>query len=404
MKLLRLILAIAASGALAVGADSPVEAWKTGVDLHPVSTTPGRHTIHSYFNTSPESPDGKWVLFYASKTHDGQSEGEIHIRNRETGEEQVLATGLHTEDAHRAACQQWMSNGQRVIFHDFKNDKPVVEVVDVATKKRRELARGMLVGFTPADSDVVPIYPPHWKTGADRRDLEMLNVVTGKTTPLVTAKATLQAFPKQIEKIFGNREIKLFFPMLSPNHELLYYKLATPTSDNFRSPQASFRQMLVVYNIAKSRFNFIRDEWGHPAWSADSRLILNKPNVYDDAITGAETKIPNLPEFPGQHLGFSPDGKLFVTDTHLEPFGGKKGEWGVAVCDIRGGDWVMIAKFQGDQGADTWRKNHPHPVFSPDGKRIYYNVNSGEFTTLYVAERGDRGLSSPTTTTGGEGR
>ena len=28
-----------------------------------------------------------------------------------------------------------------------------------------------------------------------------------------------------------------------------------------------------------------------------------------------------------------------------------------------------------------------HPAFSPDGKRIYYNVNSGPWTTLHVAER-----------------
>jgi Tol biopolymer transport system component len=47
----------------------------------------------------------------------------------------------------------------------------------------------------------------------------------------------------------------------------------------------------------------------------------------------------------------------------------------------------MIARFRGDQGATTWRKNHPHPAFSPDGKRIYYNVNSGKYTQLFVAER-----------------
>jgi hypothetical protein len=34
--------------------------------------------------------------------------------------------------------------------------------------------------------------------------------------------------------------------------------------------------------------------------------------------------------------------------------------------------------------------SHPHPVFSADGKRIYYNVSDGEFTRLHVAERAER--------------
>ena len=44
---------------------------------------------------------------------------------------------------------------------------------------------------------------------------------------------------------------------------------------------------------------------------------------------------------------------------------------------------------RGNEGATTWRKNHPHPAFSLDGKRIYYNVNSGKYTQLFVAERGE---------------
>ena len=66
-----------------------------------------------------------------------------------------------------------------------------------------------------------------------------------------------------------------------------------------------------------------------------------------DAYTGEESPIPNLPKFPGQHLSVGPDGKLFVTDTQLGPFGGAKGEWGVAVCDTRGGNWTMIAQVPG---------------------------------------------------------
>ncbi|HLF23878.1 MAG TPA: hypothetical protein VI565_08135, partial [Burkholderiales bacterium] len=84
-----------------------------------------------------------------------------------------------------------------------------------------------------------------------------------------------------------------------------------------------------------------------------------------------------------------PDGKLMVTDGESAPLGGKPGEWGIVVGDLRGGDWVLLHSFDQSQGARSWRRNHPHPVFSRDNRRIYYNVNDGEFTRLFVAEVGE---------------
>ena len=48
---------------------------------------------------------------------------------------------------------------------------------------------------------------------------------------------------------------------------------------------------------------------------------------------------------------------------------------------------MVLHTFDNSRGASTWRPNHPHPVFSADGQRIYYNVNEGPWTTLMVAER-----------------
>src|SRR5690349_1457966 len=45
----------------------PLSAWRTGVKISPVSGE-NHHSIHAYFNTSPESPDGRRVLFYVSTT------------------------------------------------------------------------------------------------------------------------------------------------------------------------------------------------------------------------------------------------------------------------------------------------------------------------------------------------
>lgn len=386
------------AGLLAYGAESsgPLAAWKKGVKTHPVSNVPNRHTIHTYFNVSPESPDGRSVLYYTSTTPEGYT-GELRVQDRATCQERVLVRDLNCEDAHRVACQQWVSNGRLVVFHDLRDGEVVVVTVDVKTLKQRVLAKHRMVSWGQQYSDLVPIYGVHFQPDA-YRNVELLNVSTGEIKTLVTADEVRKTYPEQIQKLYGDKPISTPFGTLSPDLNLIFFKLSD--MDDTYKPQPpghlkwphsyqSDREGLVMFDIKQSRLLFFRRDWGHPAWDPSSKLFINVPNVLIDARTGEQKSIPNLPRFPGQHLDISPDGKLFVTDTQLGPFGGAKGEWGVAVCDIHGGDWTMIARFQGAEGATTWRKNHPHPAFSPDGKRIYYNVNSGKYTQLFVAERGD---------------
>ena len=386
------------AGVMAYGKDSfdRVAPWKTGVRTRPVSDIPNRHSIHSYFNVSPESPDGRYVLYYTSVTPEGHT-GEIRMQERATGKETVLVRNLDCEDAHRVACQQWVSGGRRILFHDMRKGEAVVATVDVNTLKERVLAKGRMVSWGLQNSDWAPIYGVHFQPGP-YKNVELLNVETGEIKTLVTGAEVRKAYPAQISKLYGDKEISTPFGALSPDGKLIFFKLSAP-SDNYKpQPEGhlkwprsyqSAREGLVCFDIEHSRLLFFRNAWGHPAWDPSSKAFINMPNVMIDAYSGKETPIPNLPQFPGEHLSVSPDGKLFVTDTQLAPFGGAKGEWGVAVCDMRGGSWTMVAKFQGTEGAATWRKNHPHPAFSADSRRIYYNVNSGKYTRLFVAEHSE---------------
>ena len=70
----------------------------------------------------------------------------------------------------------------------------------------------------------------------------------------------------------------------------------------------------------------------------------------------------------------------------MDRVGGSAKEWGVVVADMCGTNYVVIHHFDNSHGAKSWRVSHPHPVFSADGQRIYFNVSSGPWTQLYVAE------------------
>ncbi|MEP6667995.1 MAG: hypothetical protein ABJF10_02515 [Chthoniobacter sp.] len=367
--------------------EDPLAPWRSGVTIKPVAPDQQRHSIHTYFNLSPESPDGKWVLFYTSTAVDGQH-GEVRIRNRASGEERVLVENLDVEDAHRAACQQWICKGKSIAYHGERNGEWFVGVTDLDTGKERIHIPGRLSCWGQPNGDLVPLYGPHWNPGP-HRDLELLNAATGEIQTVLTADAARAAYPDWFAKQYGDQPVSIFFPILSPDASKVFFKLASNghTNGNPRSKGASAREGLICYNIAEKRFLFLRSSWGHPAWCPDGTTIVNTAFTLIDSNTGKENRVPGLPVCRGDHPSASPDGKLLITDSTMDKFEGKATDWGIFVADARGNSHVVIDQFDNSHGARSWRVSHPHPVFSPDGKRIYFNVSSGQWTQLYVAER-----------------
>jgi hypothetical protein len=360
---------------------APLAAWRR-VKVTPVASGE-HHSIHAYFNTSPESPDGRWVLYYASTTESGE-EGEIRIQERSSGKVRVLSRGVSVEDAHRAACQQWVSHGKRVVYHQLlPGGTSVVMSVDVDSGQERLLARGRQVGFGQPHSDLVPIYGPHWAPGP-HRDLELLDVATGVITKApLTARGIEEAYPEWVQRQFGGGPLSIYIPMLSPDQRRVFFKMAKPAGGHFRSGQASRREGLLCYDLKEGRLLPMREKWGHPAWHPDSRRIINVPEIVIDSDTGRAEPIAGCPRLSGSHPSFAPDGRLFTSDTTL---GQPPGWWSVGVGDTRSGEFVRVHSFDNAKGARSWRVSHPHPVFSADGKRLYFNVSADSWTRLYVAE------------------
>jgi hypothetical protein len=375
-------------------AEDPVAPWRQGMTIRPVAPMAGRHAIHSYYLTNPESPDGTRVLFYISTTSDGHR-GDLVVRERASGKETVIARDIDTEDAHRAACQQWISNGRRVAYHDVKNGRWRVHVVDLATGENRVLAEDRQLCFGRAVDDQLPIYGCHWNPGA-YRDLQFLDSATGEIRTVMTIADVEKRYGAWLAKEFGGRPTSIFFPHISPDGQRVFFKMSAPGPDgaanNFRSKNASHRQGTVVFDLVRRQPVFMREQWGHPGWFPDSRRMIEASNtILDTNAGGPAVKIPDLPHLPGDHPAVSPDGKLFVKDGALAMIGGAAGEWGVMVCDIRGRSFQILHRFDNSRGARSWRRNHPHPIFSADSRRIYFNVNEGDWTQLYVAESAARG-------------
>ncbi len=140
--------------------DAALVGWVSPV-IGEVAPPDDRHVIHSYFNTCPESPDGRHVLYFTSDRRNGEF-GELHVRERSTGKLTVVAQGITTEDAHRAACQQWSNGGKTIVYHDCRDGRWMVIAVDFATLEKRVLAEDRQLGFGSASGRWAPVYGCHW--------------------------------------------------------------------------------------------------------------------------------------------------------------------------------------------------------------------------------------------------
>lgn len=383
---MRLLLVVTLLATGWVQADS-LEGWRSGVKVHPVSQVAGRHTIHSYYLTNPESPDCAKVLFFVSTQASGEA-GDIHVLDRTTGMETVISRNVTCEDAHRAACQQWTLNGRAIAYHDVRDGKWGVYVVGPEGEKTIALDRQL--AFGRPEGNLLPLYGKHWNPG-EHRHLELADAASGAIEKVLDLSAVKQAYGEWLEKQFAGKDVSIFFPVVSPDQKRVFFKMAAGSGgENFRA-RVSSRQGLLAYDLEKKSLLFMRERWGHPAWFPDSKRIIEIGNLWFDCDDkGKATRIADLPVLPGCHLAVSPDGSVFVTDGELTKLGGKPGEWGIVVCDVKGGEgrYQILHRFNNSRGARTWRHNHPHPVFSADGKRIYFNVNETEWTQLFVAERG----------------
>lgn len=366
--------------------DPELQKWEHAT-ARPVANLKDRHVIHSYFNTSPESPDGKYVLYYTSGTRNGES-GDIRILERATGKETILASGITAEDAHRAACQQWSDDGKTVLYHDVRDGRWRVMAVNVKTGQQRVLAENRQLGFGSPTGKWAPIYGCHWNPG-EHRDLELVNVETGEIKSVVRIEEVVDRYGDWITKQFGTKDVSIFFPVMSPDGSRVFFKIARPSGGNdFRSKSASYRQGKVVYDLEKNELVRLVETWGHPSWSWDGKLIFEKNKTSLDPISGKIEK--HAPSSISDHPSISPNGKVFVTDADVtkRPFG-KPGYWAIAVGSMTKDQFVIVDLFDNTQGAKTWRHNHPHPAFNALGNRIYYNVNAGPWTQLIVAEIND---------------
>jgi Tol biopolymer transport system component len=144
---------------------------------------------------------------------------------------------------------------------------------------------------------------------------------------------------------------------------------------------------LMLCDADGGNLRYLGDCGGHPMWSPDGAYIYDyghhagKTSILTLDLAGRREVL--LHDVPGVHGSISPDGATLVTDvydTSREPIGVR-----LLLIDMASRETTELARFDTtDMGRQTGC--HAHPVWSRDGRRLYFAANESGRTGVFALD------------------
>lgn len=342
--------------------------------------TPYAHSLHSYQGLMPWNPAGNRLL-YAGLDEAKQST-QIVIRDLSSGIDNVLGESPRC-DYHTAAYQQWILDGDAVIYRDVQGG---IKGSTIAPAPGSTLSRSFLprlqIRAVSADTRRGYGYSLDDPITAMRVDF-----TTGEVIHYFRAAEISQHLPPDIKE-----DCEYSFSHFVPNADesLAFIKVSKPEPHRKRPGQMDDWGAFFVYDLHRHSFLCLGGRIsGHPQWMPDGRRIVNIMQPLDgsdnrwlvtqNASTGEVRRLVDFPiEGPG-HPVTSPDGRFLATDAYLA----HRQICPVYLIDLGTGQMGEIARFShSTKNTNTYQpgtiyRANLHPVWSPDSQQLLVNTNNG---------------------------
>lgn len=350
----------------------------------PISNRP---SVHTYFDVIPESPDGQRVTWFA---FDGKPlvSGEVMITNRSNGEEVTIARCAGAP--HCGASQGWLD-----AEHVYFSSNGEVNVADV---------NGTIVQRLPGSIDTINqptrrglTYSLHIRKAGGTPPKEgrcwRVDVDKGELVELLDVKRAHDFLSKHVD-LTGLPPERMMFQHAkwAPDGRKWFVVFKTEGKKN-EFPELPWVKVMLAADDNGDNLRLIGDFGHHPNWLPDSSGIYGfgsgkqRKLLRWDAEGGPPTVMATTSRGEG-HPCVSPDGRWLAHDgiSYENPDG-----TGVLLHDLSTGESEEL--FKTPMPRLEWQKQHPparpchcHPVWSPDGKRLYFNGVENELPKLFWME------------------
>ena len=346
--------------------------------------------IHNHYDICPESPDGQQVVYFAF-LGTPPSPGIVTIVDRDGQHERRV--GLTTYgSAERGANQQWVDQNH-VAYHTQSEAGPVTIVVSLDDGKRLQMP-GNLRMFAPAQGKGLYASPASRRLGGCCQ-LEAVYVTdfdARDTCPVLVREEVAAGHPLA-HQFTSDAPPAFTVVKWSPDGSRI---LAVFSNARYAAqrPAAKRIHSLFVAKADGTELRYLGEFGREPMWSPDGTFI----HTLDGQPGGQEAMLARpidggqptvlFPSTPGLHPSLHPDGQRVLTDVVDWP---TSGQAAILLYAENRSDYAVLASWEMPSGGAQPRC-HAHPVWSRDGRRVYYNAAESGVARLYVVDAGARGF------------
>lgn len=331
----------------------------------------GSSSIFSFYNTSPESPDGKSLFYLRYKEEPPAARihvpGELWICDRDLKNHRRIAD-INGMTSHNGSEAQWIDNQHIAMY-----DKGIIRVVDIRNgedilKKRIETTG---ISHDSFQGRIMFAIHERGETAYDPGIYE-LNCFTEEISLIKrTAKMKNTSLPSYIDSVYPIEDWRILHLQYAPDGKKISFRLDVGDGES--------RHLLGICNKDGSNFH-IHTRPLHFLWYDNESIVghiqFNKqgkrPEIRAERFnlrrwnvdgTFIETLSPR-----GNHLAISPDRSYFANETFYNSNP-------VIIYLIGREQKERVAEIDSFPPYDlVWDKRfHVNPAFSRDSKRIYYS-------------------------------
>jgi len=340
-----------------------------GVVYEKVSPPSGRATEIGCFGTSPESPDGRRIVYVAfdwQREEKGAnfSKGALYLCDAD------LTTPVKLKDLtrvrwHDGAMQIWLDN-DTLAYMDYLPEKKYY-VTYVIRKNGDPVAGpfegGLGHGDTPNGSVLMVVDKKQYPNGSNLGSNGLYLYKNGAVTQVVNTEKDLGPLKGRLKGGDVPADWVIYHPQLSTKGNHISIRLDTAKGvENLVTCKLDGTDVRLFETVKKPL---------HQQWYDDTTLFAHQRGGGPDQLKGQrwdrDGKHIETLSGPGNHLGMSPDRKYLVSENiyKSDP---------VVMKLYRTGNTEPLAVLMNVPAGSIWnRSTHVNPAFSRDGKHVYFN-------------------------------
>ncbi len=360
------------------------------------ATTEHAHTMHSYFDICPESPDGTRLVF-ARFGADITKPADICVSDIRTGEI-LVAAQAENASTHSGAFQQWLSNDEILYVSNRMGDNKATNIVSLETHSQTRL-NGMAQMVSPTGRLAAGFLDQNVPGRGPRpRIVALFDLASGETKPCfgVDECYSLLPYREMLDGVMFCSPDFMTFKHSKWSYDGSKFFVVfnncsgetPPEMTNYRyvTEGGNFVKTLYCVNADGSGLRYLCDFGHHPMWSYDGTYVYffakyaDDPKRQDMVGCNVETgeKFLIAENLFGIHPSINIDNTLIVSDLIDK----RNGVAYINIYDIKRRVNETVYSYKIDDFSHA-TGTHPHPVWSRDFKRVYFNNVQDGVTQLY---------------------